>query len=387
MMNFIIGLFLFLFCTLLFIIYKGWIRLSKFNQSPLIIKTFDGTNSPYHPSVIKIEGIIDGKYKYMMAETPFCFSRPSKGVNYRDQFECPSIHFSIDGVCWEEININPIDILNEYDIINKDYFSDPDLVISPNGIECWYRLNRRYGIETNQKNISLLRKTTRDGKTWTSREEIVNCERQDSSLGIGKIVISPGVIYEDCYKCWYIDDIHLGDERICYSVFDEKDGTWRNKKYVNMNGPKITPWHLHVLKDHGIYWLTLYDHKNISIWKGYNELEFNYVKTILTPNNKIGSFYSHNLYRACLIKINDKKWRLYFSADDMFKSYIGLMEGESPETMTVRSVNEKPHSSFSDYLSLVFKTWNHLILKKYQLNKNRIMWRLKALSNKISQNV
>lgn len=355
-----------------FLFIYGWESLKPYNQSPLVINTFDGTNSPYHPSVINIESYFPGKYKYMMSETPFCFSRPSFGEDYRDQYECPSIHYSSDGVIWEELFNNPIDSLNQINIKDRDYFSDPDLVVTPGGIECWYRINRRYGKETNQENISLLRKVSLDGVNWTEREELVNCEIQDSDKGIGRIVISQGVLYENGYKCWYIDNIHLGREEVCYSFFDELKGMWSDKKGVRLKGPKTTPWHLHIMKDGDAYWLTLYDHKNISIWRGTSELEFDYVKTVLTPCNRTGSFYSHNLYRACLIKICDNRWRLYFSADDMFKSYIGIMEGDSPSSLKVVSADGKQHIFLKEFLPLVLKTRITILNKKYQLNKNRV---------------
>ena len=42
---------------------------------------------------------------------------------------------------------------------------------------------------------------------------------------------------------------------------------------------------------------------------------------MLTPSNTIGSFYKRGLYRACLVKANDV-FRLYFSADDGYKTYM-----------------------------------------------------------------
>ena len=76
-----------------------YIRLHKYNQSPLNIETFDGSNSSYHPSVLySSDGW--GEYHYIMSETPFYFGLPSVGENYRDQYEAPSIHFSKDGLHW-----------------------------------------------------------------------------------------------------------------------------------------------------------------------------------------------------------------------------------------------------------------------------------------------
>ncbi len=339
-------------CYLFHFIY----RLNGFNQKPLTIKTFDGSNSPYHPSVKhKNEGF--GGYEYIMAETPFYLTLPSVGDNYRDQFECPSIHYSHDGIHWEEIGENPIDNLTSEERRNRDYFSDPDLVETPNGIECWYRLNRRYGKETNQENILLLRKISNDGVNWGEREVIADLQDTNPQVGLGKIVISQSVLFEDGkYKCWYVDDIHLHKERICYSESSDNTRSWSDKIVVKLNGPAITPWHLHVLRDGDTLWLTIYDHHSISLWKGTNEAKFEYVKTLVSPCGVYGSFYSNNTYRACLTKVSDNLYRLYFSADDMFHSYIGIMEGVSPDSLKMTSVDEQYHSSFIHSLSLMART-------------------------------
>lgn len=315
-----------------------------------------------------------------MTETPFYLSLPSVGYNYRDQWECPSVHYSKDGYHWENVIDNPLDKLTDEEIMNRDYFSDPDLVETPFGLECWYRLNRRYGVETNQENILLLRRKSDDGLHWSEREVIADLKNNDPQTGLGNVVISQSVLFEDNkYKCWYVDDIHLHKERICFSESSDDAKRWTEKTMVKLNGPDITPWHLHVMKDNSIYWLTLYDHKNISIFKGNNEYEFNYVKTILKPCKIIGSFYSHNLYRACLLKIRDNMWRLYFSADDMFRSYIGIMEGKSPSSLEVVSAYHRSHIIFKDFLSLILKTKKQVFINKYQLNVSRVKRLLKRI--------
>ena len=91
----------------------------KYNQSPLFLKTFDGSNSPYHPTVkYKKEGY--GGYEFIMSETPFYLTLPSVGKNYRDQFECPCIHYSHDGIHWEDVISNPIDKLSEEEKLLKN---------------------------------------------------------------------------------------------------------------------------------------------------------------------------------------------------------------------------------------------------------------------------
>lgn len=357
------------------VVCRKWQRLQMHNESPLYIKTFDGSNSPYHPSVKYCKDGFGG-FEYIMSETPFYLSLPSVGDNYRDQFECPSIHYSHDGIHWEDIILNPIDNLSEEEKKNRDYFSDPDLVVTPKGIECWYRMNRRYGSETNQRNIILFRKKSIDGIHWSDREMIVDLQEADPDKGLGDVVISQSLLFEDCkYKCWFVDDIQLGKEKVCFSESTDGVNGWSDKRDVKLNGFQITPWHLHILKDGDTYWLTIYDHRKITLWKSDTETEFQYVKTLLEPSNAIGSFYSHNTYRACLAKISDNLYRLYFSADDMFCSYIGVMEGISLESMTILSVHNRPHCTFKQYLYLSVKT-------KYTIYSKKVIYYTKRIYQK-----
>ncbi len=348
----------------------------KYNQSPLFLKTFDGSNSPYHPTVkYKKEGY--GGYEFIMSETPFYLTLPSVGKNYRDQFECPCIHYSHDGIHWEDVISNPIDKLSEEEIKNRDYFSDPDLVETPTGLEIWYRLNRRYGKETNQENIILLRKKSKDGVHWGERELIADLQKTVSDNGLGRIVISQTLLFEENkYKCWFVDDIHLGKEHICYSETKDGISSWTDKKIVKLSGLDITPWHLHILKDGIVYWLIVYDHRKITLWKSERETEFEYVKTLIEPSGAYGSFYSNNTYRACLTKIGNEKYRLYFSADDYFRSYIGVMEGASPESMTIISVDNKKHYSLPVSIYLFLRT-------KYCIHSKKASYYSKRLCQKL----
>lgn len=350
-------------------------RLDIYNQSPLHINTFDGANSPYHPSVkYRKEGF--GGYSYIMSETPFFLSLPAVGDNYRDQYECPSMHYSHDGIHWENMIENPIDKLTPEEIANRDYFSDPDLVETPEGLECWYRINRRYGNESNQENVILLRRKSSDGVHWSDREVIADLQNADPNIGLGRVVISQTLLFENAsYKCWFVDNIHLNKEQVCYSESTDDARSWINKRPVKLNGPKITPWHLHILRDGNVLWLTIYDHRNISLWKSKSETEFDFVKTLITPCEVHGSFYSHNTYRACMLRLPDNRYRLYFSADDMFRSYIGVMEGDSPETMNVISIDGGLHSTRLNATRLFLKS-------KYKIWTSKICYYSKRLYQK-----
>lgn len=358
-MIYLLAIILFVIVCFCIVIYMGWKKLTRYNQSPLYIKTFDGSNSPYHPSVLYKENGFAG-YNYIMSETPFYLSLPNDGENYRDQFECPSIHFSNDGIYWEETIPNPISTLTDEQRNNRDYYSDPDLIMTPVGIECWYRINRRYGDIHKQDNISLLRKKSKDGITWSHEEEIINLELFGESTVLGKIVISPAVIYDEGkYKLWFVDNISPSKtcaRNICYAECDTYLKRWECGEKIKMNGLDISPWHIHVCKDKNIFWLIVYDKNNISLWKGQSETSFSFIRTLLRPSKSIGSFFSHSLYRACLVKINEGKYRLYFSGNDLFKTYIGIMEGDSPENLSLTSVNNAHFRSFPPYVVILMKT-------------------------------
>lgn len=352
--------------------FKDFRKLKTENPKPLNIHTFDGSDSPYHPSVIFNEEGYSG-YKYIMSETPFYLSLPADGDNYRDQYECPSIHFSNDGVNWIEEIENPIDNLTEEEKKNRDYFSDPDLVETSDGLEIWYRINRRYGNEHNQDNILLLRKKSKDGIHWGGREIIADLSSNDEKDGLGRIVVSPTLLCNDGkYKMWFVDNIHRRNTELCFSESLDGGHKWSKRIVVQLNGMQIRPWHIHVMKE-DVLWLTIYDHNSITLWKGESDTEFNFCKTLLRPSGIIGQFYSHDLYRACLAKIEGGKYRLYFSADDMFKSYIGFMEGNTPESLSIISQDGKNnYFPLHRYLNLMLKT-------KYAIYKKKVTYYVKRL--------
>lgn len=326
-----------------------WHRLQNCNQKPLDIKTFDNSNSPYHPSVFYFKEGWNG-YKYWMAETPFSPScKP-----YRDRNECPSIHVSNDGIIWSEISKNPIDDLTEKEVANLDYFSDPHLVFVKDRLECWYRKSDRHSKTDNHGNVTLNRKTTYDGKNWTEREILVDFKTGKSPLG--KMVVSHSVIYTNSkYHIWYVDREHNitgGDmqREILYSIsIDGKD--WSVTNRCTLSGKETNPWHIDVNFIDGTFWLICYNYTDLTLWSSSNGIDFTYIKTILSPAS-IGSFYSNGLYRAVLIK--DDKYKLYFSADNYFKTFIGIMEGDDPTSLKIVSGKM---GQFCSFLNMGLQIW------------------------------
>ena len=326
---------------------------SLYNQSPLKISTFDGSNSPYHPSVLFFDTPLYG-YSYWMACTPY----PHQTAPYRDRYECPSVYVSNDGLHWNEPEglTNPIDNLTEDEIKEYDYLSDPHLLVRGDAIECWYMKTKRHG-KSSYSSYSqhyLLRKTSNDGVNW-SKEEVL----MDITNVYGREMVSPATLYEGIYKMWIVD---LETRADCNSIkfLSSEDGVnWTGIKPCKLNGCKIVPWHIDVQHFDGYYWLTCYEkHKALTLWRSCDGIQFEYMCELLSPSQVTASFYSQMLYRASLVKVADKDYRLYFSAEDDFSSHIGVMCGESPTSMQVFSVDGGEHrriGKLTDVIKLYLK--------------------------------
>jgi len=321
-----------------------WNRLRKrYNQAPLSIATFEGSDSPYHPSVLYFEERWNG-YAYWMAETPYSPStRP-----YRDRWECPSIHVSTDGLHWTQADgRQPLDDFGSEGEANLDYFSDPHLVFHDGRLECWYRITRRTGITDNRSHVSLLRRTTEDGVHWTEREVLLDdLSANPADKSVGRMIVSPAVIREaGVYRMWFVDSEALQGRRIACSTSPDAR-QWSDRIECRLVGAptEIDPWHIDVSKVGSVYWLVCYDFRTLTLWSSEDGIEFSYVRELLRPSRTIGSFYEKGLYRASLVKYGEG-YRLYFSADGFDRTYIGIMEGASPSSLRLVAADGRRHCS------------------------------------------
>ena len=307
-------------------IITSWIKLKPYNQKPLEIRTFDGNDSPYHPSVLYFKDGWNG-YKYWMAETPFS----PRCKPYRDRNECPSIHVSNDGYIWKEISKNPIDDLNEREIEELDYFSDPHLVHVDNKIECWYRFTHRNGVKENYNNLQLVRKTSTDGIHWSDREVLVNLATNEGD-SLGNMVVSPAVLHKNGkYRMWYVNSESRIKRELSYS--ESADGKkWTVQKKCILNGQENIPWHIDINYINGKYYLVSYDFRDLTLWQSDDGITFSYSNKLIEPS-VAGSFYSEGLYRACILK--DTGIKIYFSSNDSHKTYIGVMSGDEIEKLEI----------------------------------------------------
>lgn len=353
----IIFLFLCLSLALAVWVARDYHRLKDVNQCPLRICTFDGSNSPYHPSVLFFAEGWNG-YRYWMAETPFA---PVIRTTYRDRNECPSIHVSNDGIHWTEPEglHNPLVNFGAEGERNLDYYSDPHLVMVGERMECWYRLTERHGDMNNHSHISLRKISSTDGVHW-SLEILLNQLNENSPRkGLGISLFSPATIYEKgTYTIWYVCPDSERQSTFCVMTAHSVDGFgWSDAKPCVLSDCRQNIWHLDVQHFDNVYWLVAYDRDSaLTLYSSIDGLHFDFVRTLLTPSRVAGSFYCRGLYRACLVR-TDSDYRLYFTAEETYKSHIGLMAGPSPRELKVVSVEtDRVYSSFTDYCLAL---WNN----------------------------
>ena len=280
-----------------------------------------------------------------MAETPFYpYCKP-----YRDRNECPCIHVSNDGLHWTEVVENPLDNLDSTGEKQLDYYSDPHLVMDGDTLECWYRINKRYGNKNDHEHVYLLRRKTTDGMHWSERDTLFRLsDIQELEI------VSPAILHPDStYQMWYVDN-----NKVFY-IDSNNPRQWTNPKVCKLNGyDECIPWHIDVVNADGYYWLLIYDIVKIrlSLWKSSDKMNFEFVKTILDPSHACGSFYQNALYRSCLLKESDKNYKIYFSAFNEEMTFLGLMEGTSFRDMEIVNIDNANYSDFPLLLKYYFLT-------------------------------
>ena len=341
-------------------IFVMWKQLQSCNQRPLDIKTFDGTDSPYHPAVLYFEQGWNG-YKYWMAETPFS----PKTQPYWDRNECPAMHVSNDGVNWSFVGdeLKPIDDLTAEEVAGLDFFSDPHLVFVDGRLECWYRFTHRRGDKSNYAFVELCRKTTTDGEHWSEREVLIDLLHSSTGQQFSNMVVSPAILHQDGkYRMWSVNSEADIQREVHFSSSSDAS-TWDDIQHCKLIGLTINPWHIDVNYIDGKYYLVAFDRIDLTLWESADGVNFVYVKQLL-PVGATGSFYGFSLYRAVLIKSD--RYRLYFSGNNCFQTFIGLMEGDSVDSMAIKSPSSRGYSSL----------WGMLRLK-YLLEKRRIFFIIK----------
>ena len=339
------------------------LRYGKENQNPLSIRTPDGSDQPYHPSVVRLEEPICG-YRYWMAFTPF----PIGAKPYRDRWEYPCVVASNDGVRWEypEGKVEPLDDLTEDEIARKDYFSDTELLFNrgKDRLECYYRLSNG---ALPKEDVSVFRRVSNDGVRWSTRQEV---QLQSITVPNGSPVISPAILLEDGqYHMWYVLE-NGGKMRIGRS--HSEDGlVWQEHIPCTLSGREANPWHIDCKYYEDTYWLVIYEFSQVvTLWKSKDGTHFTFERELLRASGKIGSFYRTGLYRSCLLQ-DQEEYKLYFSAGNERRVSVGIMRGKNLASLQVFS----PEKGYS------MEDFRKDFYEKYTFPQRWLIWKIRKKLN------
>ena len=279
----------------------------------LNIETYlDGKNQPTHPSVISFSEPWNG-YRYWMAYTPYPYANGSE--------ENPSICASNDMLYWEtpEGLANPIATNEETECTElKDshllYRDDLDR------IEVWYlgRLSERLGGDG--MSLTLFRKYSYDGKTWSNYEVMAAME-----------CVSPSVLWDGTkYQLWSIDyDGQNTSSTLTY--WESADGfLWSAPQLCSLGGnPDEAIWHGSVSvgpNGYDFVYILRDGMQEVMYCTSVDGIHFSEPAPILeNTKEKWNKFY-----RPAMVWDNGTCYCLYGVINDANQWYISMSYGEDP---------------------------------------------------------
>lgn len=331
------------------------ILLREMIHTPLNIEPISGCiNHPYHPSVVYTPEGWNG-HAFWMAQTPF---PPMDMAPYQDRYELPCIYYSDDGVRWYPAMNRPVEELTPEEVVAKNYYSDPHLVIVDGMMQLYYRFSVLADGDMKTNKTLLYRRTSSSGVDWSKRELIADLRKKEDLALWGTQIISPAIVYRNgVYRCWYVDASNWKPER-GLRVIESEDGMhWGNAQKCTFNDGAIIPWHLDVQVQNGVYRLLGYDlqTQSVRVYTSEDGVAWQEQQTILTPSGQEGDFYSNDLYRACSVQTN-KGYNIYFSANDVKQSYIGLLQTKDWKSF-------RPVNGVSVFIWML-NNWNWKIVKR-----------------------
>jgi hypothetical protein len=268
---------------------------------------FSGVNEVVHPDVVYIANGWNG-YKYWMVFTPYPGSD--------DTLENPSIVASNDNVTWVVPPglTNPID---SYASTVDDYYSDPDLILSPDQLTMsviWRRHSNAYE--------KLYLRTSTNGINWGTRTEIISSDATDET------VISPAVVYNGSqYLLWTVDN-KVSPRVIRLRTANSLSGPWSSSTPTNIvpftyASPNTETWHINVTKVGTEYWMITNDSVigssnglNLLLGKSTDGIHWTFGTHVLLVRRDNSSYWDQNLYRASMIPVSDGQQlglRIWFS--------------------------------------------------------------------------
>lgn len=301
----------------------------KLASQKLNIVSSYGDTQAYHPKVLNFEKPWNG-YRYWMAYTPYPAADQTK--------ENPHITVSNDKVHWETLDEvkTALDPLTPFEDPSRQYNSDTHLVYREDidTLECyWRQVDDIRGTDT------IFKRTTKDGKHWTDREQVLQTSTGDDGI------LSPAIIYEDGkYKMWTIN--YFGKFPIRYR--ESEDGYhWSKPREINLqyDSDDLRSWHLDVIHTEKGYEILVVAFKegdnhlqmNMYYTKSKDNITYNPCITVLKPSTSPVAWDNRGIYRSCFF-VEDGKYYVYYSGIGYPKGIhssrgVGLSIGSSIEDL------------------------------------------------------
>jgi hypothetical protein len=283
--------------------------------APLTTPTYDTSGQMVHQKVLYSVTPWNG-YRWWMGNTPY--------PNANNQYENPCLLASTDGTTWVVPAglTNPITDLTAEQIAAGAFHSDPCIVMNGNTMEFWYRFYS--GTATHI--LTILRKTSTDGITWSAEETLFT----DSTF----YAVSPSVIYENgIYRMWFVDTQDGYKVKYAESA-DAKVWSVARTLAIELD-PLYRFWHLDVIHTDRyeiVVSCTLISSGNEEIFYTSSEDNTKFTKAIkIIPLNTVaGSFDAGKVYMGCLVKVGSMYY-CYYSAQSVANVWrVGRTQGNSP---------------------------------------------------------
>lgn len=277
------------------------------SNMPLELESAYGDMEACHPKVLYFKQPWNG-YKYWISFSPYPKADDSK--------ENPHILASNDLQKWVEPEgfYNPLDEIGGTFKKGIIYNSDPELVYNSDTeeLECWWRY-----VNDDKNQMILYRRCTKDGRTWTEKELMVETARSELDY------VSPAIIYEDkVYRMWSVG----GGYRVQYT--ESLDGClWKPVQYLDIQyeNRNLKTWHLSVIGTSDETYKMIISAFDNSIEKGartemslyysssLDNKKWDMARKILSPESSSSAWDNKGLYRSCLLYNMDGTYSLFYS--------------------------------------------------------------------------
>nr|MDD6335929.1 hypothetical protein [bacterium] len=275
-------------------------------DAPLSISTYDGFNQATHPKVLYFPEKFSG-WAYWMAYTlyPYC----------NDDYENPCIAVSQDGISWTVPQglQNPLFVPDSLE--GGQHYSDPHLVMTPLGMELWFRFNPYFddGRNADGNPGYLMRSVSPDGIHWGQPERMLTTHEG------WEVRLSPIVMWEGgLYRLWYAER-----DGVLYMRTSPDGLTWSPRTACSLAVPGHKIWHQDMIKTDLGYEIIFSAKKADATDNLHNQslfyaispdgITFTHPVNIISPNPRPGALDNNSIYRSSLVKVQDG-YRIYYAA-------------------------------------------------------------------------